>query len=113
MKALLITLPKDIDWDEYQKELDAVKDWKNEMNFKVSSIPTQVDVGGKCYLCYRGNIIGWMTITSIGEKSFSCGTTGKPWSGKFVSRSGPFHRITPVPCKGFQGFRYIDDESLK
>ena len=33
---------------------------------------------------------------------------GSSQSGKFVSRSGKFHQIDPVKCKGFQGFRYVD-----
>lgn len=44
-----------------------------------------------------------------GEKSFNCTTNGTDWSGKFISRSGPFHRLdAPIPCKGFRGFRYIE-----
>ena len=108
MIGLLITLPSSIEWEDYQKELDEVECGRSEMNFKVPSLPKKIKVGDRCYLCWRGNIVGWMTISSIGEKSFVCGTTGKPYSGKFVSRSGKFHKIEPVKCKGFQGFRYID-----
>ena len=36
--ALLITIPKSTKWEEYQKELDAVKSEEMEMNFKVSSL---------------------------------------------------------------------------
>ena len=44
-----------------------------------------------------------------GEKSFNSTTNGTDWSGKFISRSGPFHRLdAPIPCKGFRGFRYIE-----
>lgn len=109
MKALLITIPSNIEWSEYQKEIDAVKDGKMEMNFKCSHFPQEVTVGDRCYVCYRGNILGWMRISSFREKSFNCATTGTPWSGKFIGRSGKFHKINPVPYKGFQGFRYIDD----
>lgn len=108
MIGLLITLPSSIQWSDYEKELDEVKDGDKEMNFKVPTLPKKVTTGDRCYLCYRGNIVGWMTISSIGEKSFVCETTGKPYSGKFVSRSGKFHKINPLKCKGFQGFRYID-----
>ena len=106
--AICITIPKSIKWDDYKKEIDAVADWSQEMNFKVNNLPTKVKPGDRCYLCYDGNIIGWMTISSLGEKQFQCTTTGKDWEkGNYISRSGPFHKINPVPCKGFRGFKYL------
>ena len=40
-------------------------------------------------------------------KSFDCTTTGEHWEGKFIQRTGGFHKIDPIPMKGFQGFRYF------
>lgn len=106
--GICITIPKTIKWEDYQKELDAVADYSQEMNFKVPFLPKNIKVGDRCYLCYNGYIIGWMQISSIGSKSFDCTTTGKAWSGNFISRSGPFHKLkTPIPCKGFRGFKYV------
>lgn len=109
--GIVITIPKTVKWSEYQKELDAVADEQQEMNFKVANFPNpdKIKVGDRCYLCYNGNIIGWMKISSIGEKKFDCTTTGKDWKGKFISRTGKFHKLeNPIPCKGFQGWRYIE-----
>lgn len=107
--GICITIPKTIKWEDYQKELDAVADYSQEMNFKVPFLPKDVKVGDRCYLCYNDEIIGWMTISSLGPKSFDCTTTGKEWEGNFISRSGPFHKLkTPTPCKGFRGFRYVN-----
>ena len=55
---IITTIPVSIDWNTYQKEIDLVKDYSNVMNFKVSSFPKRTAVGNKCYLCYKGNIIG-------------------------------------------------------
>ena len=106
-KDIIITLPKSISWDDYQKELDLVKDRKNIMNFKVNNFP-KTQKGCKCYLVHNGVLKGWMEITGMSEKDFVCSTTGKNWKGKFIERSGPFHYIDPVPMKGFQGFRYMN-----
>ena len=105
-KDIIITIPKSIDWDDYQKELNAVADGKQVMNFKVNNFP-KTSIGSKCYLLYDGFIRGYMYIVGLSEKSFTCSTTGKNWNGKFIERSGKFYTITPIPMKGFQGFRYF------
>lgn len=105
---IVITIPKTIKWSDYQKELDAVKDGNQVLNFKVRNFPN-TKIGNKCYLSHNGNIIGWMKIVGLSEKSFTCTTTGKVWSGKFIERSGPFHYLeSPIPMKGFRGFRYFN-----
>ena len=107
-KDIIITIPSTTNWDEYQKEINAVEDYSQEMNFKVSNFPKNTKIGNKCYLCYKGEIIGWMEITGMEEKEFTCSTTGRKYKGKFIKRSGPFHKINPIKMKGFQGFRYFN-----
>lgn len=105
--AICITIPKNVKWEDYKKELDAVKDGKQEMNFKVPNLPTKVKPGDRCYLCYKGQIIGWMKISNMGPKKFKSTTDGTDWEGNFISRTGQFHTINPVSCKGFRGFKYL------
>ena len=107
-KDIIITLPKSVKWEDYEKELNQVKDWSNVMNFKVTNFPANTEIGKKCYLCYNNHIIGWMKIVGFEEKEFICNTTGKKWKGKFIQRSGPLNYINPkIPMNGFRGFRYI------
>jgi hypothetical protein len=106
-RDIIITIPSSVKWEEYQKELDVVKDYSQVMNFKISNLPKETSVGCKCYLCYKGQILGWMKIVGMEEKEFECSTTGKSWKGKFILRSGPFNEIEPIQMKGFQGFRYF------
>ena len=110
--ALLITIPKTIKWEDYLKEIDTVKDSSQEMNFKVSSKPTKVSIGDRCYICHNGFIKGWMQISNIEYKdAFDCSTTGEHWDeGWYVSRSGEFHKLDKeISQKGFQGYRYIKE----
>jgi len=107
-RDIIITLPAKIEWNEYQKELDMVKDGTNVLNFKVSYFPKETGIGSKCYLIHRGVIKGWMLIVGFEEKDFVCEVTGNKWSGKFIQRSGMFYPISPIPMKGFQGFRYFN-----
>jgi|ERR1039458_6199952 hypothetical protein len=108
---IVITIPASIDWSEYKKEIDTVKDGSNVMNFKISNFPKRTKEGCKCYLCYKGNIIGWMKIVGMREKEFTCSTTGKKFKGKFIERSGTFNYIEPIQMKGFQGFRYFSENN--
>lgn len=104
---IIVTVPKSISWEEYQKEIDAVKDGNQVMNFKVNHLP-KTNIGNRCYIVYDGAIRGWMEIVGLSDKGFTCTTTGRVWDGKFIQRSGPFHNIEPIPMKGFQGFRYFN-----
>lgn len=108
-RSIVVTLPSNISWENYQKELDKVKDYEEVMNFKVYNFPKGIKHGDKCYVVHRGYVIGWMKIIGFSEKDFKCSTTGKQYSGKFIERSGPFHYLdTQIPMKGFQGFRYFN-----
>ena len=107
-RDIIITIPKSIEWSEYQKELVEAENG-GTLNFKVSQFPNTTK-GRKCYLVYDGHIRGYMIICGLSEKEFDCTTTGKNWKGKFIERSGKFFPIDPVPMKGFQGFRYYGDE---
>ena len=110
---IIITIPKDTNWEEYKKEIEAVADGSEVMNFKVTNFPTKASVGSKCYLAYDGNVMGYMLISGMSEKSFTCSTTGKYWDGKFIERTGKFYDIEPVKISGFRGFRYFNLEEYK
>lgn len=106
---ICITLPKTIKWSDYEKELKKVKDYSQSINFKVPFLPIKTNQGDKCFLCYNNQIIGYQRIVGLmDDKKFKCSITGKAWEGKFIVRSGPFVKLNnPIPCKGFQGFKYV------
>ena len=107
-RSIVITLPSNIDWEDYEKELAKVADGRHVLNFKVPNFPKGVRIGDRCYMVHRGYVIGWMGIAGMSEKTFNCSTTGKKWTGRFIERSGRFHYLDEkIPMKGFQGFRYF------
>lgn len=110
MKAICITIPKKIKWEEYKKELKAVEDGSQVLNFKVPNLPKDIKNIRRCYLCYDGKIIGWHNIVGYAKDGdFECTTTGKRWEGNFIQRSGLFHYLKkPIECKAFRGFKYIE-----
>ena len=106
-KAIVITIPKSIKWEDYEKELKTVEDYSQVMNYKVSTIPKDIENIKRCYVVYDGFVRGWQEVVGYEcGKTFDCTTTGKNWSGNFIQRSGPFHYVTPTPMKGFMGWRY-------
>lgn len=110
---IIITIPKNILWEDYLKEIATVQDGDQQMMFKVPHTPKQADIGNRCYLCYQGKIAGFMHISWIGyNPGFDCTTTGIHWdAGNYIARSGPFYKAQEdIDYKGFQGFRYAPVE---
>ena len=107
IRDIIITIPKKIKWCDYQKEIDAVSDMTQVMNFRVNNFP-KISIGSKCYVLHDGVIKGYMYITGFSTKSFTCIVTGKRWEGNFIERSGKFIIIEPIIMKGFQGYRYFN-----
>lgn len=108
--AICITLPKTVKWSDYELELETVKDETSEMNYRLSSKPSKIKTGDRCYICHNGFLIGWMKISDISFKDdFICSTTGQYWkSGWYISRTGEFHYLKErIPMKGFMGYKYI------
>lgn len=48
-RDIIITIPKNITWQDYKKEIDKVKDGSSVMSFKVNNFP-KTSVGNRCYL---------------------------------------------------------------
>lgn len=112
--AIIVTLPASVKWEDYEKELNKVKNYSQTLNFKVHNFPKGINKGDKCYIVHQGIIKGWMEIVGFTEKEFECTTTNQLWKGKFIERSGPFHYLVDkLPMKGFQGFRYFNIEEYK
>ena len=68
MSSICITIPRSIKWEDYEKELKAVEDESQEMNYKIPTIPKDVSIGDRCYICHNGFIKGWMKISNISKK---------------------------------------------
>lgn len=109
MSNIIITLPQSVKWDQYENELLMVADGKAVMNFKIPSLPKHSRSGDRCYLAYKGRVVGWMKIVGfVTRDAFTCSTTGNYWpAGHYVQRSGLFRLMeSTVEQKGFQGWRY-------
>lgn len=110
MPDIIITLPRSIPWGIIQKEFKAVENGLPDViNFKVPSFP-DIKPGERCFVLYDGFVRGYHLVHRLWEGQFQCDITGLPYKGKFIQRTGRFHRIDPIPMRGFQGFRYSEIE---
>ena len=109
--ALCITIPKNISWEDYRRELDDARENNLVLNYKLSNYPKNVGPGDRCYVVHDGLIRGWSEIIDIVRRPepFICHTTGRLWdAGIYVQRSGDFHYLKKrVEMKGFMGYRYV------
>jgi len=113
MTDWVITLPKAIEWSDYEKEFAAVKDWSQVMNYRLARFPKGLQSNDRCFVCYRGKIRGWMRIVSwkLHWYDMVCSTTGAPWpKGFYLHRSGPFTYVDGPEMRGFQGIRRLKHE---
>ena len=44
-RNIAITVPKTIKWEQYEKEIDAVRDGEQEMNYRLPTLPKDTEVG--------------------------------------------------------------------
>lgn len=116
MQNWIVTLPKTVEWSDYEQELLTVANGEADMFFRVPKHFKSAEPGDRCYITHKGIVRGYMIIKGIErhELSFTCMFTGKQWPpGTYVKRSGPFYITPPVEVPGFQGIRryeVADDE---
>jgi len=111
----VLTIPKSIPWDEYQKELDAcANDSDIEISYRLPYKPKAMPKE-RCYVVHDGFIRGYQEIIGVDYlEGFDCITTGQHWrSGWYIVRGGMFHKTEPVPMKGFRGIRRLDAEACE
>lgn len=105
---IMITIPKTVDWEEYEKELQASKEG-DMLNYRLGNMnPKNLKSGDRCYVVHRGILRGYhIVVDVVWLPNFTCSITGKIWlSGYYVRRTGEFHNVEPEKVTGFRGFRY-------
>lgn len=108
MPDWIITVPKTVSWEDYERELTAVLDRTSVLNYRVHRVPKALRIGDRCYVVWQGRVRGWMEIVGIADHAdgFVCQTTGAYWRpGVYIQRAGDFHPVAGPEMTGFQGIR--------
>jgi len=113
MSDWVVTLPQKVEWSDYERELEAVRDRSGVLNYRLMLLPLRVNAGDRCFIIWRGRVRGWMEISGVARwpEGFTCQTTGLFWPpGHYLQRSGPFHPVDGPEMRGFRGIRRFDDQ---
>ena len=115
---IAITIPKAVDFDTWLKECEDVRKKDMKLNYYLGSrgLPKKAKPGDKCYVIHDSFIRGYHIIEALLEnkKNFVCETTEQYWpKGNYIVRKGKFYKIEPIKMKGFQGFRYLEEDKIE
>lgn len=116
MKSWVITIPKTVSWEDYQKELAAVADQSQVLNYRVRFAPKLMQKGDKMFVVHDGVVRGYQLVHDIKHwpSGFVCQTTQARWEpGVYIQRTGIFHRIAPIQMLGFRGVRQFDEKDIR
>lgn len=108
----VITIPKTVGWEDYQKELKAVQDYGSKMYYRVQYFPRGMATRDRIFVVWNNRIRGWMRLVGMEYKrGFVCSVTKRGWpEGNYLVRSGPFHEVDGPEMKGFRGIRKLEWE---
>lgn len=108
---IAVTWPKTKPLEDYLREVHRAARDGERLFFKVSSAPTKVETGDRCYQVYAGHVRGWLPIRDVidlGADAPIDNVTGQRFAeGTYIIRDPIW---TPTPSypamQGFRGFRY-------
>lgn len=114
---IVITWPKSRSLESYLIELDKADKAGEFINFRLPTKPKEHEVS-LCYIVHDGAIRGWNDVVSIDyrpEGVVRDPITGDYWpAGFYVVRDPHWHPLKdPIPMKGFQGFRYYEEDMAR
>lgn len=110
---IVVTWPKSRSLGSYLSELAKADRSGRVAYYRVSRRP-DVQEGDRCYHVHTGYVRGYLIVMGIREMPGNVidEVTGQPFKpGIYVERHPAWFAIPPVAMKGFQGFRYYQEET--
>lgn len=114
MKHIIVTTPKS-EMDNSAKEAEKCIEEGGGYYFRsLSSLPKDMVIGeSRIYFVEDGFIRGFGIVIGFTDgDSKVCDTTNREWKGKCFAwtPASSWQWIKPIPCKGFQGWRYFNED---
>ena len=110
---IVVTTPKK-ELANVAKEEDFVKENKDAVQFWIlNRKPKKLEIGDCVYFIHNGFIINYQEVIDF-NKNMHCDVTGRTFTGVAVVLKCPAIKLDKlVPMQGFQGFRYLDEDSKR
>lgn len=115
MRNIIVTTPK-TEIENAKKEAEHCLSNGGGYYFrKVHKIPKDIVIGeSKVYYVEDGFIRGFALVIGCDEKSEKCEVTNKEYNGGIIYMTASSWKwIKPIKMKGFQGWRYFDDNNVE
>lgn len=115
---IIVTTPKDESENSAREAEMCIKDGGGYYVRTFKRKP-KVEVGERVYYVEDGYVCGFATVHSLMGDEFNlpvfvCGYTKKDREGYQVAMDAKSWKwIRPIPCKGFQGFRYAKLKNVR
>lgn len=110
---IIVTTPKSR-MKEAAKEAEQIKKQGAGYYFRYIGKykPKKLNVGCKCFYTENNFVTGFAEVIDIVNSEFICETTGKQYRNGWylILDATTWKWIKPIYYKGFQGYRYFDEE---
>ena len=106
IRDIVATIPKS-EYENDDLETQRMKHHNENQFWTMRKIPKAIGIGSRIYFVKYGMIESSMKIFKIErDKEETCTTTNRVWKGNLLYMNDLQYLDNPIPCKGFQGYRY-------
>jgi hypothetical protein len=114
MRNIVVTTPKSEIENSAKEAKKCIEDGGGYYFRSLPTAPKGIEIGSsRIYFVEDGFIRGFGIIIGVTDQDSNvCDVTKREWKGRcFVwMPASSWKWIKPLPCKGFQGWRYFDDD---
>lgn len=101
---LTITVPKQQFFD-WRPHLDQRED--RQFYFRIPYLPLKMKEAKRCYVIYKGNIVGFFFVTAFIE--IKCTHNGLSKGYYLLLDATKWKSLKQIPAKSHRGFKYIEN----
>lgn len=109
MRDIVVTTPKSEMANAAKEAADCIATGGGDYFRSIRSKPTDFGPGQRVFYVEDGYIRGFAVCSEVrGDPVMRCDSTGRTWGGQqfVIMPAESWKWIKPIPCKGFQGWRY-------
>lgn len=107
--GIVVTIPKS-ETNNLKKEDEFLQENEGTQFWNLKKNPSNLNIGDRIYFVEEGYITCYQIIDDI-VKDMHCDVTDRDWTGtNLILSKEIYNLLNKISYKGFQGFRYINDD---